>query len=247
MAVPDYGIQAGDEEDIPDYALDDLSDDGVQPEEHKQLVPKPPTYKESLAHILEQQDFPLKYDEDEGPDYAFDEEDRINEILNDMEITDYDNVEKILNEPGMSPTKIRSFLNKVIVTVTLRRKQLKGYKTQVTNAYKRGEIREAQRAVENKRTDDSRLALNQYIKYYETRVKGIKGSGIRKRGCNVMFFNNPQQLLKKLELIIGEVLAGNTSIDMRNMGVAILDTLLKTSAINKAQHAKLYKQYFNPI
>jgi len=54
-------------------------------------------------------------------------------------------------------------------------------------------------------------------------------------------------LPKKFELIIGEVLAGNTSIDMRNMGVAILDTLLKTSAINKAQHAKLYKQYFSPI
>ena len=44
---------------------------------------------------------------------------------------------------------------------------------------------------------------------------------------------------------MGEVLRGNTSIDMRNMGVAILDKLLKTSAINKAQHAKLHKQYFN--
>ena len=44
---------------------------------------------------------------------------------------------------------------------------------------------------------------------------------------------------------MGEVLTGNTSIDMRNMGVAILDKLLKTSAINKAQHAKLHKQYFN--
>ena len=62
-----------------------------------------------------------------------------------------------------------------------------------------------------------------------------------------MFFNNPKTLLKKLKLIIGEVLAGNTSIDMRNTGVAILDTLLKTSAINNAQHAKLYEQYFNPI
>ena len=59
------------------------------------------------------------------------------------------------------------------------------------------------------------------------------------------FFNNPKQLLKKLELIIGEIMAGNTSIDMRNMRVAILDTLLKTSAINKAQHAKLDKSYFN--
>ena len=56
MAVPDYGIQAGDDEGTPDYALDDLFDEGIQPEQNKQLVPKPPTYKESLTDILEQQD-----------------------------------------------------------------------------------------------------------------------------------------------------------------------------------------------
>ena len=74
----------------------------------------------------------------------------------------------------------------------------------------------------------------------------MKGSGIRRkqRGGNVMFFNNPKELLKKLELIIGERLAGNTSIEMRNMGVALLDTLLKTFAINKPQYEKLYKKYF---
>ena len=49
---------------------------------------------------------------------------------------------------------------------------------------------------------------------------------------------------KKLELIVGEILAGNTSIDMINMGINILDTLLKTSTINKSQHNKLYKNYF---
>ena len=74
----------------------------------------------------------------------------------------------------------------------------------------------------------------------------MKGSGIRrkKRGGNVMFSNDPKELLKKLELIIGERLAGNISIEMRNMGVALLDTLLKTFAINKSQYEKLYKKYF---
>ena len=38
----------------------------------------------------------------------------------------------------------------------------------------------------------------------------------------MIFFNNSKQLLKKLELIIG--LAGNTSIEIRNVEVAILDT-----------------------
>ena len=59
-----------------------------------------------------------------------------------------------------------------------------------------------------------------------------------------MFFNNPKTLLKTLELIIGEIMARNNSIKICNMGVLILDTLLRTSTINKAQHAKLYKQYF---
>ena len=72
----------------------------------------------------------------------------------------------------------------------------------------------------------------------------MKGSGIKKRGGNIVFFNDIKQLLKKLELIVGEILAGNTSIEMRNTGVAILDMLLKTSNINKAQHEKLYKTYF---
>lgn len=60
-----------------------------------------------------------------------------------------------------------------------------------------------------------------------------------------MFFNDPKQLLKKLELIIGEIMAGNTSIKMRNMGVTILDMLLKISAINRFQYNKLYNLYFN--
>ena len=44
MAVPDYGIPTYDE-DIPDYALDDLFDEEeIRPEQNKHLVPKPPTY-----------------------------------------------------------------------------------------------------------------------------------------------------------------------------------------------------------
>ena len=39
-------------------------------------------------------------------------------------------------------------------------------------------------------------------------------------------------------------MAGNTSLEMRSTGVAILNMPLKTSTINKAQHEKLYKNYF---
>ena len=63
----------------------------------------------------------------------------------------------------------------------------------------RGETGEAERTADNKIIDSSRVVLNQHIKYYETKVKGIKGSGIRKKGGNVMFFNNLKNLLRILQ------------------------------------------------
>ena len=52
LGVPDYGI-ALEDEDIPDYGLDDFFDEGLGPENEKQIVPKPPTYEESLKDVLE--------------------------------------------------------------------------------------------------------------------------------------------------------------------------------------------------
>ena len=101
----------------PDYGLDE---EEIQPEMNKQLVPKPPTYEESLADKLKEgkqiyvdpqylppkpEDLPPEYDEDEVPDYTLDEEDRTTKILEDLEVTDYDNVEKIISQPEMTPQK----------------------------------------------------------------------------------------------------------------------------------------------
>ena len=76
------------------------------------------------------------------------------------------------------------------------------------------------------------------------KLKKIGKGFVRKRGGNLLFFNDPKNLLKKLELIIGEILAGNTNIEMYNTGVAILDVLLKSSLINKSQHEKIFKKHF---
>ena len=129
--------------------------------------------------------------------------------MKDLEITDYNNVDKIRSQPEMTPQKTRSYLNKVIVYANFRTNQLKGYKSRVTHAYKKGKIGEAERAQEKQRIDDARAVLNQYIMliYYGKRREGIKGSGIRRRRqCHV--FNNLKTLFKKLELIIGEIMAG---------------------------------------
>ena len=258
--VPDYAVGVEDEDGgIPDYGLDDFFDEGLVPENKKQIVPKPPTYEESLKDILEgkkqiyvdpqyfpeePQDMPPEYEEDEEIGYALDEEDSANMILDELDLSNYEDIEKQLNQPEMTPRKIKRYIDKKLTDANIKRNQLKGYKSQVSQAYNKGKISEAQKTMDYKRIDNARAVLNQYIKHYENKVETIQGSGIKKRGGNIVFFNDVKQLLKKLELIVGEILAGNTSIEMRNTGVAILDMLLKTSKINKAQHEKLYKTYF---
>ena len=256
--VPDYAVGVEDEDGgIPDYGLDDFFDEGLVPENKKQIVPKPPTYEESLKDILEgkkqiyvdpqyfpeePQDLPPEYEEDEEIDYALDEEDSDNMILDDLGLSNYDDIEKQLKQPEMTPRKIKRYIDKKLTDANIKRNQVKGRKSQVSQAYNKGKIGEAQKTMDYKRIDNASAVLNQYIKHYENKLK--EGSGLKKRGGNIVFFNDAKQLLKKLELIVGEISAGNTSIEMRNTGVAILDMLLKTSKINKAQHEKLYKTYF---
>ena len=258
--VPDYAVGVEDEDGgIPDYDLDDFFDKGLVPENEKQIVPKPPTYKESLEDVLEgkkqiyvnpqyfpeePQDMPPEYEEDEEIDYALEEEDSVNMILDDLGLSNYNSIEMQLNQPEMTQLKTKIYINKKLEEAKLKRYQLNGYKTHISKDYNKGKIGEAEKTLEYKRIDNARTVLNQYIKYYKNKVKDMEGSGLKKRGGNIVFFNDVKQLLKKLELIVGEILAGNTSIEMRNTGVAILDMLLKTSKINKAQHEKLYKTYF---
>ena len=258
--VPNYGVDIEDE--FEDMNLGDIFDEQpVLPELEKQIVPKPPTYEESLEDILEgkeiyvdpqyfpqdPQELPPEYDDDEGVDYAMDDEDIINNILDDIGIPNYENVDKILNQTEMNPTKTKAYLNKILKEAVFKKKQLNGFKANVTKQYKSGKISEADRQMQNKRIENARVTLNGYINHYNTKLQtgtGIRGRGRKQRGGNVMFFNDVNQLLKKLELIIGEVLAGNTSIKMRNTGVAILDTLLRMSTINRPQYNKLYNKYF---
>ena len=253
--VPDYGIDIEDE--VPDMNLGELFEQPVLPQQEKQIVPMPPTYEQSLQDIIEgkkeiyvdpqyfpqEPDLPPEYDEDDEIDYGLQDEDLDNEILGDLGLQNYDSVEKVINQQEMTQQKNKKYLNKIINEAKTKRNQLKGYKTSITKQFNSGLISEAMKQQENKRIDNARSALNSYIKHYENKIETIKGSGRKKqKGGNVIFFNKPKELIKKLDLIVGEILAGNTSIDMRNMGVSILDMLLKISTINRSQYDKLYKQ-----
>ena len=258
--VPDYGIKADDE--VEDMGLYDLFDEQpVLAESEKQIVPKPPTYDESLEDLLagnkeiyvdpqyfpQNQDLPPEYDEDEGIDYTMTDYDETQSELNDLGLPNYESIGMVLNQPEMTPQKSKGYLKNVLKNASIKRNQLKGYKVSITKQYNIGKISDAERQVNYKRIDRARKVLNEYISYYDSKVKTMKGSGLnirKQRGGNIMFFNDPKKLLNKLELIIGEVLAGNTSIQMRNTGVSILDTLLRMATINRPQYNKLYNQYF---
>ena len=159
-----------------------------------------------------------------------------------MGLKSYNDVDKQLNEPQMTPSKTRKYLKKIIKDAQTTRNQLKGLKSQVSQTYTKGKINKATKDMKYVRIDKANEVVGNYINHYKQKLQ-TTGSG-QQRGKGVVFFNDPNQLLKKLEFIVGEIVAGNTSIKMRNMGVNILDKLLKTATINPSQYGKLYKKYF---
>ena len=254
--VPDYGINIDDE--VPDYGLEDLF---VEPQNNKQLVPQPPSYEDVLddmasgekkIHIdpeflYKLEDFPPEYEEDEGPDYNIIEEDEINQTLDKLNIPNYNDVELRLKETEMDNNKRKAYLNKILKNAKDQRFRLTGYSTDVTKKLKSGSITQAEAQYRRKIILDTRKVLNDYIGYNKQRLTTLKGSGLNKkskRGGQIQFFNNPAEMINKLELIIGSMAAGNNSIKLRNTGVALLDILLKNSILNKPQYTKIMKNYF---
>ena len=257
--VPDYEIAIDDE--VPDYGLEDLFGEQVQQQDNKQLVPKPPSYEDVLSDIAsgkkeiyvdpeymyEAKDLPPEYEE-EVPDYAIFEEDSINQALDKLKIPNYNDIELRLTEDDMDDNKKKAYLNKILKDAKEKRGQIPGFSTHVTKQLKKGLISQAEAQYQRKVILDTRKVLNEYIKHNEKELKNIKGSGLRKnkrkRGGQIQFFNNPAEMMKKLELIIASMAAGNNSIELRNTGVAILDILFKNSIINKPQYVKIMKNYF---
>jgi len=256
--VPNYGINIEDE--VPDYGLDDLFDQPVLPENDKQLVPKPPSYDDVLKDLekgekkiyvnpeyIPELEEPPEY---EFPDYEIFEEDRINETLDELGLTNYDDIELQLKRDDMTEKTRRYFLSKKIENAVMKRQQLPGYKTQITKQLNKGLISPSEAQLRRKVIDDARKVLNDYINFNKNKLKSFKGSGLKgkktKRGGNAAaFFINPLEAVKKLGLIVASIDAGNNSIELRNTGVAILDILLRNYIISKDKYNKIYKNFFS--
>ena len=149
--VPDYGIAIDDE--VPDYGLDDLFDQPVLPENEKQIVPKPPSYEDVLKdlasgekriyidpeYMYEPEDLPPEYEE-EGPDYNILEEDAINQVLDELEIPNYEDVELRLKQEDMNEKKSKSYLKTILKKAKEKRQQLPGFLSDITKTLNSGSI-----------------------------------------------------------------------------------------------------------
>ena len=270
----DYAPEVDPYEDMDVEGLLNL-EDYVPPQPEKQISPKPPEYQKypkyqmdpsyweldpeeppplyedlSTAEDNEPSAIEAPPDDDEDDDDDDDEGSgsvgEANKILDHLELPNYDDVQMRLDQPEMTPTKQRNYLDKVVENAERRRRQVIAFKSDATKKFKKGLIDAAERVRIHQNSDKFRLEINDYIKTYKFKSKSYKGYGVTKRqlGRGVYFFNDAKELINKLTLIIGEMEAGNTSIQMRNTGQSILDTLLKSKAINKSQYQKLVKKYF---
>ena len=182
-------------------------------------------------------------DDDDEPDEP---EEVVNKILDGLDLPNYNDVDMRLAEPEMTATRQRSYLQKVLNNAEIRRKTVTVRKSNATRAYNADKITAEQRDLIHKNVGKLEKEIRDYRKHYESKLRSIKGSGLRRgqRGRGAYFFNDAKEMLQKLTLIIAEMEAGNTSIKMRNMGQTILDALLHANHLNKAQYRKLVKKYF---
>ena len=208
---------------VPEYYLEDPPEYGEYGEDEDAGDEDPPKYTT----------------EAEIPDYEIYEEDRINETLDEFKLANYEDIEMQLRRDDMTEKGRYSYLSKQIEAADEKRRKFRGYKTQVTKQLNKGLISETEAQLERKALDDTRKVLNDYINYHRGKLKSIKGSGLKS-----VVFLNPKETLKKLELIVGSIGAGNNSIELRNTGVAILDILLRHYIINKHQYSKIYRNFF---
>ena len=227
-------------------------EDYVPPQREKQIVKKPqkpPQYEMDPSFWQIPDEPPPPYEEDLEEEEVLEEMDD-NQILDQLDLPNYDDVEKRLAEPEMNYVRRQNYLRKVQKDAETRRKQVAALKTHAANAFKRGEITKEE--MDEKYAESDRLQkpinelkvkVKQKLKPIIIKPKKLKAIATKK-GKGVVFYNNPQELLQKLAVILGEMEAGNTSIKMRNMGQNILNTLLENKSINKTAYGKLVKKYF---
>ena len=64
-------------------------------------------------------------------------------------------------------------------------------------------------------------------------------------GSSVTYYNNPNELVDRMKILIGSATAGNNSPVLRNDLSQINDDLLRINAIDRSLHEKFYRKYLS--
>ena len=247
----DYAPEVDPYEEMDVEGLVNL-EDYVPPQAEKQIAKAPPKYEmdPSFWQIPDEPPPPYEGREEEQPALEAppeEGEDEANKILDGLELPNYDDVEKRLAEPEMNYERRHNYLKTVIKNAETKRKQVASMKMVATNRFKRGEISAEEKKQIYAKSNRLQGPITKFKLKMKERMKSFKGKGVRRgtqKGRGVVFYNNPQELLKKLAVILGEMEAGNTSLKMRNMGQTILDTLLEKGSLKKSAYRALVRKYF---
>ena len=221
-------------------------EDYVPPQAEKQIAKAPLQYEMDPSFRQIPDEPPPPYEEEveqpalEAP--PEEGEDEANKILDQLDLPNYDDVEKRLAEPEMNFERRQNYLKIVYKNAETKRKQIASMKMVASNRLKKGEITAEEKKQIYEKSDKLQGSITKFKMKMKQRMKSFKGKGQKGRG--VVFYNNPQELLKKLAVILGEMEAGNTSLKMRNMGQTILDTLLENGTLNKSASQAIVKKYF---
>jgi len=70
-----------------------------------------------------------------------------------------------------------------------------------------------------------------------------EGGGLA-HNYKAIYYRDPEKLIEKLDVICGSINAGNTSYELKNQGITILDELLRVKRITKRLYEKIYNNYF---
>ena len=175
-------------------------DDYVPPQAEKQIAKAPPKYEMDPSFWQIPDEPPPPYNE--SPPYEEEEqpaleappeegEDEANKILDQLELPNYDDVEKRLAEPEMNYERRQNYLKTVIKNAETRRKQIAAMKMQATNRLKRGEISAEEEKQIFEKSNRLQGPITKFKLKMKQRMKSFKGKGAQK-GRGVAFYNNPQ-------------------------------------------------------
>ena len=142
----DYAPEVDPYEDMDVERLLNL-EDYVPPQAEKQIAKKPPKYQmdPSFWQILDEPPPPYEEEEQLALEAPQAEGDEDNQLLDQLELPNYDDVEKRLAEPEMNYERRQNYLKTIYKNAETRRKQVAAMKLQASNKLKRGEISQEER------------------------------------------------------------------------------------------------------